>query len=103
ILFSTIADAFGMVIIECYRWGTVPIAASRGAIPELIEDGITGFLVPGKYGQTWPEVLAHSTKVGPGTDTYQRMVHAGWRKLHQLFNREDQLSLLSQLILGRHA
>jgi glycosyltransferase involved in cell wall biosynthesis len=38
-------EPFGLVMIEAMACGTPAIAFSRGAAPELIEDGCTGFLV----------------------------------------------------------
>jgi glycosyltransferase involved in cell wall biosynthesis len=38
-------EPFGMTIVEAMACGTPAIAYTRGAMPELIEDGKTGFLV----------------------------------------------------------
>jgi glycosyltransferase involved in cell wall biosynthesis len=38
-------EPFGLVIIEAMACGTPVIAYGHGSIPELIEDGITGFIV----------------------------------------------------------
>jgi glycosyltransferase involved in cell wall biosynthesis len=38
-------EPFGMVIIEAMASGTPTIAFRRGAIPEIVEDGVTGFIV----------------------------------------------------------
>jgi hypothetical protein len=40
-------EPFGMTVVEAMRAGCVVLASPEGAIPELIEDGRTGFLVPG--------------------------------------------------------
>jgi glycosyltransferase involved in cell wall biosynthesis len=37
-------EAFGRVVIEAYAKGTPVIGSRRGAIPELVEDGVTGYL-----------------------------------------------------------
>ncbi len=39
-------EPFGLVIIEAMSVGTCVIAANKGAPPEIIEQGRTGFLVP---------------------------------------------------------
>lgn len=39
-------EVFGIVIAEAYVYGKPVIAAQVGGIPEIVEDGITGFLVP---------------------------------------------------------
>jgi glycosyltransferase involved in cell wall biosynthesis len=38
-------EPFGLVMIEAMACGTPVIAWPRGSVPELIEDGVTGFIV----------------------------------------------------------
>jgi glycosyltransferase involved in cell wall biosynthesis len=38
-------EPFGLVMVEAMACGTPVIAWSRGSVPEVIEDGITGFIV----------------------------------------------------------
>ncbi|MEW5802034.1 MAG: glycosyltransferase family 4 protein [bacterium] len=40
-------EPFGLVMIEAMACGTPVIAYSSGSVPEIIEDGVTGFLVNG--------------------------------------------------------
>ena len=40
-------EPFGLVMIEALASGTPVIAFPRGSVPEIIEDGVTGFLVEG--------------------------------------------------------
>lgn len=40
-------EPFGLVMIEAMACGTPVIAYSAGSVPEIIEDGVTGFLVNG--------------------------------------------------------
>ncbi len=39
-------EPFGLVVAEAMLCGTPTIAFARGSMPELIEDGVTGFVVP---------------------------------------------------------
>ena len=38
-------EPFGMVLIESMASGTPIVGFSRGAVPEIVEDGVTGFIV----------------------------------------------------------
>lgn len=42
---STFEEPFGMVVIEALACGTPVVGLNSGAIPEIIEDGHTGFVV----------------------------------------------------------
>ena len=37
-------EGFGLVAIEAMRAGTAVIASDRGSLPELVEDGVSGFI-----------------------------------------------------------
>jgi glycosyltransferase involved in cell wall biosynthesis len=38
-------EPFGIVLIEAMACGTPVIACNRGSVPEIVEDGVTGFVV----------------------------------------------------------
>ena len=38
-------EPFGLVLIEAMACGTPIIAFNRGSVPEIVEDGVTGFVV----------------------------------------------------------
>lgn len=41
-----VRETFGLVILEAMAYGLPVIATPRGAIPELVRDGVDGFIVP---------------------------------------------------------
>jgi glycosyltransferase involved in cell wall biosynthesis len=43
-------EPFGLVMIEAMACGTPVIAFNRGSVPEIIEDGLTGFIVEDTNG-----------------------------------------------------
>jgi glycosyltransferase involved in cell wall biosynthesis len=43
-------EPFGLVMIEAMACGTPVIAYNRGSVPEIIEDGLTGFIVEDDAG-----------------------------------------------------
>ena len=38
-------EPFGLVMVEAMWWGTPVIAFRRGAVPEVVDEGVTGFVV----------------------------------------------------------
>ncbi len=51
-------EPFGLSVVEAMACGTPVIAVQRGAMPELIDDGATGFLVAG-----WEEAVETVNKI----------------------------------------
>lgn len=45
-IFPTRSEAFGLVVIESLAVGTPVIASKTGGVPEIIQDGVEGFLFP---------------------------------------------------------
>jgi glycosyltransferase involved in cell wall biosynthesis len=43
-------EPFGLVMIEAMACGTPVIAFNRGSVPEIVEDGVTGFVVEDEIG-----------------------------------------------------
>src|SRR6202007_1756352 len=43
-------EPFGLVMIEAMACGCPVIAYNRGSVPEIIEDGVTGFIVADEAG-----------------------------------------------------
>jgi glycosyltransferase involved in cell wall biosynthesis len=42
-------EPFGLVMIEAMACGTPVIAFNQGAVPEIVEDGLTGFIVSSQF------------------------------------------------------
>jgi glycosyltransferase involved in cell wall biosynthesis len=55
-------EPFGLVMIEALACGTPVIAYRRGSVPEVLEDGVTGYIVEGleEAVQAVPQVAAIS-------------------------------------------
>jgi glycosyltransferase involved in cell wall biosynthesis len=43
-------EPFGLVMIEAMACGTPVIAYNHGSVPEIIDDGVTGFIVEDEMG-----------------------------------------------------
>ena len=59
-------EPFGLVMAEAMSCGTPVIGFNRGAVPELVVDGKTGFVVPYEKGVTGlKEALAKINQIKP--------------------------------------
>jgi glycosyltransferase involved in cell wall biosynthesis len=48
-------EPFGLVTVEAMALGTPPLVSSVGAGPELVEDGVSGAVLPPRSPETWAE------------------------------------------------
>lgn len=53
ILHPSYAEGFGIAVVEGMLAGLTPLLADKGALPELIEDGESGYLLPHDNPQAW--------------------------------------------------
>jgi len=50
-------ETFGLVVAEAYARGTPVLVSDSGALPELVEEGQTGFRVPAGEVGAWASAL----------------------------------------------
>lgn len=71
-------DSYGIVYLEAWACGKPVIGAIAGGVPEVISDGIDGFLIP--FGNIY--MLAHYIKLLIRDQTLAiRMGHSGFEKV----------------------
>ena len=59
-------EPFGLVMIEAMACGTPVIAFNRGSVPEIVEDGLTGFVVEDEISAV--AAVGRLASVEPGRD-----------------------------------
>ena len=64
-------EPFGLVMIEAMACGTPVIAWPRGSVREVIEDGVTGFIVDSEA-----EAVEAISQISPRPGSYQEKVRA---------------------------
>jgi glycogen(starch) synthase len=76
-------ESFGLVFLEAMRWGTPVVGTTAGGIPEVVEDGESGVLVP----PSRPGELARAI-VGllRNEDRRRRIGEAGRRRVETVFS-----------------
>jgi len=48
VVFPSVNDAFGLVILEAMACGVPVVASDRSGAPDIIDDGVDGFIVPAR-------------------------------------------------------
>jgi glycosyltransferase involved in cell wall biosynthesis len=95
-------DNIPRVILEAFAAGVPVLAFASGAIPELIEHGETGLLVP----QRTPEALAEAILSAAGNrDLLNQMAagaHRRWRERYTLLRFQSEISAAVEAASCRH-
>jgi alpha-maltose-1-phosphate synthase len=73
LVFPSLFEGFGLVILEAMAQGTVVIATPHTAAPDIFNDGLDGFLVPIRSADTIAERL---TRLAEDRDLLARMSEA---------------------------
>ena len=58
-------EPFGMVMIEALASGTPVVALRRGAVPEIVQDGVNGFMCD--EPEQLPSAIEHASEIDPDT------------------------------------
>jgi glycosyltransferase involved in cell wall biosynthesis len=88
-------EPFGLVLIEALACGVPVIAFDGGSVPEIIEDGVTGFVV-----STLEEAVAATRRVG---EISRRACRAAFeRRFSASRMASDYVRLYEQVIRARH-
>lgn len=81
-VFPTCYETFGLVNLEAMQFALPVISTNEGGIPDIVEDGITGFIVDKKNPQALAEKLELLIK---DKDLRERMGSAGRKKFEEEF------------------
>jgi len=77
-------EPFGLVMTEAMACGTPVIGTPRGSVPEVIEDGVTGWIVPVEdYARQATERMARLSEIDP---------HACRDRVQRLFSKEAMVA-----------
>ncbi|WGL16398.1 glycosyltransferase [Microbulbifer bruguierae] len=93
--FSRFQESFGRTVLEAMAAGLPVVAYDWGAIPELVENGVTGFLAP--YGNV--DVAADCVMTLVETEKLrQRMGEAGRQRVQVAFGEANLVASLRQVL-----
>ncbi len=95
---SSLAENFGMVIVEAMMNGTPVLASAVGGIPELVNDK-TGILVNGSDAIRWEKAFAQASAVVTNKNQYQSLQENGRAEYLEKFQQETHLQEMISFLL----
>lgn len=94
-------ESFGIVLVEAMASGTPIVSTDSGGIPDIIEDGVNGFLV--KHGD-WKGMADRVCQITQDQALYDRLVSGGLEKSRQYscaMVSEKLLRLMERVVVSR--
>ena len=88
VLHSAVSEGFCNAVIEAQAHGVPVVCTDAGGLPENVDDGVTGIVVPRRD----PAALAAAlTRLAADGDLRARMGTAGRDRVERLFRLDDQI------------
>jgi glycosyltransferase involved in cell wall biosynthesis len=97
LVLPSLSEGIPVAVMEAMASGLPVIATNVTGVPELVEDGVTGLLVPSKNSSALSEAIL---KLVRSPDLRNRMGAAGRRKVLEEFNMHTAILDLYRLFLN---
>ena len=66
------AEGFGIAVVEAMASGLICVCGDRGALPEIVEDGVSGFLVKNNDPERLAEIV-RAIAGNPNSEAYAKI------------------------------
>lgn len=98
----SLTESFGLVALEAQALGTPVVAAAVGGLTEIVEDGVTGYLVEGRDPRNYAAAIARvlrdkDLRRRMGEEARQRAARYTWTRA------VDRLSAIYDRLNSEHA
>ena len=85
LVFPAFSEAFPLVVLEAMSFALPVVSTNQGGIPDMVEEGVTGFLVPPGDERLLTDRLERLIR---DPDLRKAMGHAGRQRFLERFTRE---------------
>ncbi|MBI4215096.1 MAG: glycosyltransferase family 4 protein [Parcubacteria group bacterium] len=89
-------ETFGLAVLEAYQMGKPVLASRLGALPELVENGQTGYLFDMKEERSVLDVLRRAIS---NTEEMARMGENGHKLARDRYNEEEHYKRIMEIYL----
>ena len=90
-VFPSLSESFGVSAVEAMACEKPVVASNVGGLPEVVEDGVTGFIVPPADAEKLADALE---KLILDATLRTRFGKAGRQRVERLYNWENNLKLM---------
>lgn len=97
---STSPEPFGRDIIESMAAGTVVVGTDAGAVPEIIEDGVTGMIVPPSDADAMARAIAYVLDHPQEAETWRRAARKNVERRFSLERYVNGVERVYEELLG---
>lgn len=95
----SLSESFGLAIVQAMSLGLPVVATHTGGIPEIITQGITGFLIPPKK----PRIIAESViEILRDKEKARKMGQTARKEVQIKFNLKDMMSEIEKVYEQTH-
>ncbi len=98
-------EPFGYVVIEALASGTPVIAYARGSVPEIIEDGVTGFIINPTPSEKKGDFLIKKTGIDGFSEAIERiyaMPDGEYRRMRRACRQKAETCFAVQTMIKRY-
>ena len=93
-VFPSLRESFGVSVVEAMACEKPVVVSNVGGLPEVVEDGVTGIVVPVANAQKLAEAI---DKLVKDEDLRKRMGKQGRARVERLYNWENNLSSMIKI------
>ncbi len=93
---AAVEEGFGNAVIEAQASRLPIVCSDAGGLPENVEDGVSGFVVPRRS----PSAMAEKIELlARDVGLRRRMGDAGWKRAQERFDIKDQIAAFERFYL----